>query len=96
MPDESDYGSLVLSLSARRAWAVEQAVAIGGWAPTDPERMGAIVLAVADQLLNYLEVPQRTADARLLAAARRWDGTGEASPLIGALADALERIERGG
>jgi hypothetical protein len=94
----ADYGSLVLAETARRAWAVEQAVRSRGSADGDESSyaIGEATLEIADRYLSYLETPRREADARLLAVARMWDGTGDAGPLIGALADALERIGRGG
>lgn len=98
MPADVTGGPEVLSEVARRAWAVEQAViwrvAVIAAAPE-----GAVIASVAetaDQLLAYLETPFRSADAKLLDAARAYDGSQAAGPLIGMLADALERIGRGG
>lgn len=76
----------------RRAWAVEQAVKASvdriiidpGAQPVDP-------LVLADHFLAYLHKPLVEADARLLTAARGYDGTQDAGNLIGLLADALER-----
>lgn len=74
----------VLGEVGRRAWAVEQAVhlAIG-----EPDR----VLALADSFLAYVSRPLILADARLVQAARDWNGGQDAGALIGLLADALER-----
>jgi hypothetical protein len=85
-------GPEVLSEVARRAWAVEQAVAIR----SSGSGGGRSALEMADDFLTYLETPFREADAKLLAAARAYDGTQAAGPLIGMLADALERMVRGG
>lgn len=86
-------GPEVLSEVARRAWAVDQAVvlAAAGQLPA-----GTALKTVADQMLAYLETPFRVADAKLIEAARGYDGRQDAGTLIGMLADALERIGRGG
>lgn len=97
MPD-TDYGSLALSEVSRRAWAVEQAVAVFGGPGNVEDELGRdlSVLATADKFLYYLDTPLRAADDQLLTAARAYDGRQDAGVLIGALADALERMRRGG
>lgn len=95
MPADVTGGPEVLSEVARRAWAVEQAIA-GFAAGFRVKSEETTIAQVADQLLAYLETPFRSADAKLLDAARAYDGSQAAGPLIGMLADALERIGRGG
>lgn len=98
MPADVVGGPEVLSEVARRAWAVEQAM-IWQVAAIAAAPEGAVIASVAetaDRLLAYLETPFRSADAKLLDAARAYDGSQAAGPLIGMLADALERIGRGG
>lgn len=95
-------GPEVLSEVARRAWAVEQAVsacatmqAAGMKMAPHSEDLPSII-GLSDRFLAYLETPFRQADAKLLEAARAYDGTQAAGPLVGMLADALERMVRGG
>jgi hypothetical protein len=54
---------------------------------TDP---GLWVEHEAGRFLTYVTEPQRQAEARLLEAARAFDGTQDAGALIGLLADALD------
>lgn len=91
-------GPEVLSEVSRRAWALEQAntlmaaLVASGATPVGE----TAVQNMADKMLAYLETPFRVADAKLIEAARGYDGRQDAGTLIGMLADALERIGRGG
>lgn len=82
----------------RRAWAVEQAV-LAWRAASEMVSQGSRVgdsdpvslLGLSDQLLAYVSRPIAEEHSKLIDAARSYDGTVNASALIGALADALER-----
>jgi hypothetical protein len=99
-------GVSVIAEIDRRAWAVEQAVALAGALPKpmndgsaefvflEPDKWA---LRAADQFLAYVDAPIAKASQELLDAARAYDGSQDAGALIGLMADALEgRLVMGG